>query len=156
MWMGRGASRRTTLAMLKYIDYQCFLSKAKARGKWWRKFSHTEVWGSHLTFTLNFRLAKAACLWPMKYICPSALTIKRKYIQRKIQRWIFIIILILMCLVIFQSLSRYYESLPLVLFCTCPSSKEKRGLKWSRTIWSLPPAPSPNHVFCLPFACGKL
>ena len=36
-----------------------------------------------LTFTLNFRLAKAACLWPMKYICPSALTIKRKIYSEK-------------------------------------------------------------------------
>ena len=28
--------------------------------------------------------------------------------------------------------------------------------KWSRTIWFLSPSsPPPNHILCLPFACGK-
>ena len=60
------------------------------------------------------------------------------------QRYILIIILIVICLIIFKCLSRYYESLLPLLFCTCPSSrlrsiKAKGKLKQSRIIWSLPP-----------------
>ena len=108
-----------------------------------------EGWSAHilrygeviLTYTwlsLNFRLNKTACLWPIK----QTLYISFNHEDRTVQRYILIIILIVMCLVIFKCLSRYYGSLLPFLFCTCPSSrvrsiKEKGVLKGSRTLWFL-------------------
>ena len=111
-----------------------------------------------MTFTLNFRLAKAACLWPMIYTCTSVLTIKRKIYSEKNTKMHFYYYPHCNVSSNFKNLSRYSESLFPVLFCTCPSSrlrriKEKWGLKWSRTIWSLPPNPKPRPcplpAFCL-------
>jgi len=75
-----------------------------------------------LTYTwlsLNFRLSKTACLWPIK----QTLYISFNHEDRTVPRCILIIILIVICLVIFKCLSRYYESLLPFLFCTCPSSR---------------------------------
>lgn len=93
----------------KNIDYQCSYEKIyKKRGQMTEDFyilRYREVILAYTLLNLNLRLTKTDCDL-LNIHCTSALAIKKKCIQKIVQRCVLIIILTIMHLLIFKCLSR--------------------------------------------------